>query len=387
MSDDPVRLFLPSASSFAADVVCAGRQNMLRQMRDQNIPAADESATDEYSERGTRLHDAWASENTLPLKDEGELSAYKKACEIEATIIEQWQRDNDIAVVPEPIVEERLWLHNTDTGAPVLSGALDRIYIVGRHGLLLDLKSGTTEYVGAVNANWQVRVYSALAKNEWPQLKRIRAAFIKPEAFGPRFDCVNFTETDLAHIEQAIRHALWKSSLPDASRQAGVHCRFCPARAICPEAAKYAMTAIYALPPTPTNGELSKKRILELVSTMPLESALSVWQKRGVMKAIMDAISARLAAATGEHERLGLKLTDGRKSEFVKDVRGAFDAMKESGFTEEELWRALSMNKGDVLTVIQNRLMCSGPDAEKYYESQLDAFIERGRGNPSLVEK
>jgi len=386
MTDE--RLSLPSASGFHADYLCPGRQNLIRAVRESSGPAAmEEAGKDDYAARGTRLHDAWATGNTLPLKDEGELDAYNDACRLESQLLERWQSDFNLSVVPEPVIEERLWLNHAETLAPIFSGKIDRIYISGVHGLLPDLKSGSSDYAGPASAAWQLRAYSMLCKVEWPQLRRIRAAFIKPENFGSKLDWVDFTEFDLQQIETAVRHALWRSSLPDAPLNAGEHCRWCPALSACPAVARYALSPVNALA-APDDTKLSPKSIESLVAAMPVEAALEVWRKRTTVKNVMDKIAARLAGLPADElDRLGLKLTTGKSTDKLKDVVGWFNSLREAGWSSVEIFGIMDVGKTKFVEAFMARTFCRKAEAEAFWESQFDPFIERGRGNPSLVDK
>lgn len=383
MSDE--RLNLPSASSFYADVACNGRQNLLRQLPQKDAVAVEDPEMAELAARGTRIHESRRTGNTFALKDEPEVEAYKNACEIEKRVVETWMQDNDIEVIGDPIVEERLWLNHPVTMAPILSGQEDVIFLAGRHALCCDWKSGSTYYVGDVGKSWQTRVYALLAWKEWPQLKRIRVAFIKPEAFGPKQDVADFTEYDLQQIEQAVLHTIWKSQQPDAELRAGPQCRFCAAKSICNEAARYAMTPIAES----TAGSLTAKEdIGTVVSLMPVESALGVWQKRGAIKNIMEAISARLAALPAEElDRLGLKLTAGKKIEKVKDIVGAFNALRSTGLSSEQVLSCMKFTKESVVKAYQAMTNCRDQEGEAFWNATLGEFIERDRAKPSLVEK
>lgn len=374
---DP-RRGLPSASSFETDVLCNGRQNLIRAMPPQPI---EEEKSDDVAARGTRIHEARATGSTLNLRDDSELEAYKKGCKLEWSVINQWKEDNRIESHDEGVSEERYWFHHPFDLSPLLSGQLDVYYLAKTNALICDWKTSTAMYVKPANASWQTRIYALLLWQEFPQLRKIRVAFIKPEAFGQQVDYADFTLFDLQNIEREVLRVLWLAQQPDAPLNAGAHCRYCPARGVCEEAARYAMLPAVIRRP-------SLKETLELISLMPTEAALQIWQRKGEITKILEAITARLASQPPEElERLGLKLTEGKKADLVRDVHAAFTAMKEAGFDEAQIFTALDFNKERLLKVIQNQLGCRERSAEVYYENQFDEFIERKRQKPSLVEK
>lgn len=380
MSDE--RLGLSSASSFYADVSCAGRQNLIRAMRDQGmVEVREDAAMNELAARGTRIHAARSSGNTFQLKDEGELAAYMGWCKLEREAIEQWQTDKGIKLLSDPILEERLWLNNPSTLAPLLSGMLDVAYIQGVFAAIVDGKTGSAIYADAAEKNWQLRVYSLLLWKEYPQLKNIRVILVKPEATGKQIDYADFSEFDLQQIEQATLHAIWKSQQPDAKRAAGSWCVFCPARSVCEEAVRYAM-----LPQVTRRDTL--KETLSLIETLPIDDVAAAWGKKNEITKIIAALEARLKSLPVEElDRLGLKLTEGRKSDFIKDKIGAFNALRESGFSSEQIFTTLEFSKTAIVKMIQDSRNCRDAEAETIFQVGLDDFIERGRGNPSLVSK
>src|SRR6266576_1185517 len=102
MNDDP-RLSLPSASAFAMDVACEGRQNLLRELRGQLKPEDVPDEDKALRERGARIHEARRTGIVFELSAD-ETQAYAKACALERSVVEEWMRDNEIEVVSDPIL-------------------------------------------------------------------------------------------------------------------------------------------------------------------------------------------------------------------------------------------------------------------------------------------
>lgn len=378
------RLNLPSASSFYADVACPGRQNLLRQLREQNVAVEiDNPSLAELAERGTRIHRARATGDTTHLLED-ELEAYQKACALEREIVQDWMRDRKIDSISDPIIEERLWLNDQETLMPRLSGQLDVIHLAGQNALICDWKTNMAYYAGDVGKSWPMRIYALLAWKEWPQLKNIRLAFIKPEAFGPKKDVADVSESDLTRIEQATLTALWWSAQPDAPRHPGTQCVWCPCKPYCDDAARYSMVPISAATAT---GLTTKEDIETAVSLMPIESAATVWKKRKIVETIMDAIEARLKALPDDAlSPLGLARKEGRKMDEIADNVGAFNALRADGFTSEQILECMKLSKGAAVAMLQADSNVSKAKAEAEYEELLGEFIERSRAKPSLVE-
>lgn len=382
MNEDP-RLHLPSASSFHLDVACNGRQNLLRKMREDKKPfAKDDEEFTEYQARGQRIHHARRTTMTIDLSAE-ELDAFHKLCAYENRLFEDWTVGFEEK--PEAVNSDRLWLNDASTLEPILSGEVDVIYLAGYRGLIPDFKTGAAYYVGAARSSWQLRIYALLAWKEWPQLTNIRVAFVKPEAFGPKLDYADLTVPQLETIDRAVLDTIWKTKQPDAQLHAGPHCRWCPARAVCEEAARYSMLPVALT----SDGEaLSKEYIQDIVRLMPIESAAAVWRKRGEITAIMDAVTARLKALpAAELDKVGLALKDGRKNDFVLDKVGAFNALRALGYSSSDILACVKYGKGEVVKMIQKEKNISKAKAEELYEADLGKFIKRDTTAPSLQEK
>lgn len=382
MNDDP-RLGLPSASSFGLDFICAGRQNLLRAMREQGLTEPEEPGLAESAARGTRIHEARKTGSTFQLQDAGEIEAYQRACELENSLTEQWMTDYEITSVGDPINSERLWFVHPLTLEPLLSGELDVAFLAGPNALIHDWKSGAAYYAGSAVKSWQLRIYALLLKKELTYLRNIRVTFVKPETFGPKTDVANFDEYNLEQIERAVLLAVWKSQQPDAALTAGAHCRLCPARGVCREAARFSL-----MPTTLFLSANGPSDISALVSTMTPEAALEVWRKRGIIRVIMEAITQRLdALPDDEVDRLGLKRTKGRKVDEMRDPVGAFNALRAAGYSTEQIFRCMEFNKGRLVEMFQMQTMCRDVEAEAWHDSLMEPFVERRRGKPSLVEK
>lgn len=378
--NDP-RMNLPSASGFYRDAECHGNRNLIRAVSELE-PIVDTPT--EYSERGTRIHAARETGNTFNLESD-ELASYKSGLKLEKGFISDWKDEIGIDSAIEGPRELRLWINHPQNLAPMMSGQLDVHFLSsdGKHAAIADWKTGMASGCGSANKNWQLRIQAVLTWLEYPSLEHIRAGFIKPDSFGSGVDYCDFTLFDLENILRHIYYILWQTQQPDARLRAGEWCKYCPAKNRCPEA--IAMSRLPAL--MPQNMEIAPKRAKVLVADIPIEAVREAWGKRTAVKNIVEAMADRLRALPPEEKyRLGLKMNLGRKGDFIKDVKGAFDALIAGGFTEEQLWSCLSFSKTDLVELIERVKMCRGGEADAFYESQLDEFIERSRGDEILAE-
>ena len=370
---DP-RLGKVSASRFEILALCAGSEQLRR-----TLPAEALDTSDEYSDSGTRIHYARQTGNTLALSPE-ETEIYKRGCETEKRILEQWLSDFNI----EPNqyfqgeVEERLYLNDPSTLKPVTSGQLDVHYVAPSHEshvLVIDLKALWSPNLTPAERNWQGRLQAVLASIEYDAV-HVRMAFNK--AMWGKSDQADYDKNALEYAKQSIFAAIWESEQPGAQFRPGRWCTYCPCKAYCSDAVAYAQ-----LPTVSTfNGDP-----VELVKWLPLEDLVPVWRKKSLVTKIFDAIVARLKALDDtELNRLGLKLAPGRKLDKLKDVRGAFQKLLEEGYTEEEIFRCMTINKGNFEDMVKQRTNCRDIEAKAFYESTLAEFIEPGNAEPSLKE-
>ena len=111
-----------------------------------------------------------------------------------------------------------------------LFGTADMVVDKGTHLIICDLKTGSGNMVSAWE-NRQLMTYAAMAK--LPEHDVIELVIVQPPAEEP----MNKYLTTGARIDEhltAVLEALGKSCSPD-HLSAGDHCRWCQARAACPE--------------------------------------------------------------------------------------------------------------------------------------------------------
>jgi len=367
---DPERLNLPSASSFDMDVECPGRQNLLRQLRSDGITEKVDEETAAQRERGQRIHAAWATKNTLPLKDESERRAYLEALALERVILEKWD-----AKPIRMLVEQRLWLNDPTTLEPLLSGQFDRIYVAETRALVLDLKNGFGHYLPPASRSWQLRIYALLAMQEWGGLECVRAGYLCPERFGVTMEWVDFTAEDLSTIHADVLLRLAVTHDPSAERKAGDHCVFCPAKAHCPEA--IAMAA----PPA-----LVQRPAVDLAASLPLPALAEAWKRKRAITKVFEAIEARLRGLTDEElAGVGLRRAKGRETHRY-DTAPTFNALVVMGAEPSALLTLTTLPKGELVKHVAEWRGVTEADAERWLAENLSQFQHKTTAKASIVE-
>jgi hypothetical protein len=371
MSDDP-RKGRVSASRVEILCLCPGSEQLRRTLPQEALDTGDE-----YTDLGSKLHKAWETENSFELS-ESSLEIYKNGLQTLGGILTEWCREFNIEKFEEGERELRLFLNDPSTMLITASGQLDRHFIAGPYVLICDFKALWAPNLTPAERNYQGRLQAVMAAKEY-DAKHVRMAFVKA-MFG-RQDVADYNDVALGFAEASIHRAIWESEQPGAQRRPGRHCTYCACKAFCEDAASYSM-----LPSVQRRDTL--KDTLALVETLPPEDIVPVWRKWGEVEKIFAAMETRLKALPAEeHERLGLKLTAGKKLDRIKDNVGAFNALRAAGLSSEQIIGALRFGKGELVNLYQTMTNCRDAEGEAWYNSQLGDFIERDRAKPSLVEK
>lgn len=367
---DP-RLGRPSASRLDILCLCPGSEQLRR-----TLPPEALESDDEYTEAGRKLHKAWETGSTFDLS-ESELEIYNNGIKTERQIIADWCQEFDITTFVEGERECRMYLHDPNTLQVVASGQLDAHYIAGvadSRVLVVDRKALWCPNLTPAERNYQGRLQAVLASIEY-DARHVRMAFNK--AMWGRQDSCDYDATSLQRARDSIFQSLWEAEQPGAQRRPGRWCLHCPCKAYCEDAATVA-----SLPAITSSGGP-----LALVQTMPVEDLAVVWKKRGQIEKIFEAITNRLSALSDEQlSEIGLKKTAGKKLDKIKDVAGVVCYLRSKGISEGSLYLGMSFGKEKLVKLMADHWGVSEERAAQMFDSELDEFIERGRGKPFLVE-
>lgn len=186
------------------------------------------------------------------------------------------------SVEPEILIEERLWYKKN--GIPFFSGRPDRVSIVPEIILDVNFKTGTSEEEDA-GSNLQMGSEVVLLHHHYPKITRIGALLSQPLATNQPeivvYDLQAMEEAEI-HILGIVDRATW-----DKKRRAGPWCKFCPARAFCPEARELAND----LPVRLKNDQLP-----ELPSGPEAAEMLErLYIAKGILEAMKEAFSQKIS--------------------------------------------------------------------------------------------
>lgn len=342
----------PSGSSITRYRDCPGSYRL-----EQQAQAADQSSPE--ADLGNKIHAKLAGQDVI-LSDEAE--------EIRSRCLAQYDEvrasiEEIPSPVADPILETRFWY-----GAH-WSGQVDRVdFLNEESALVVDWKTGRIAQDEA-DQNLQLRAYAVLVRDAFPHLKRIYVSIIQPMAGAPTLSVYNEESLDQAEREVV---AIMDAVLDDQAKRSpsAKACRFCKAKALCPEVQGQAL-AMRAPMDVPA---LSNERIGAL-----LDAADYVEDFISDLKA-----EAKRRLQEGQ-EIPGRKLSPGKSVRGVTSAEDAFCKINYSGVLDAaefaqcckvslpQLEKAFARNKG-----------LSGKAAKEALEAVLGEVLTTKQGDPIL---
>lgn len=312
MSD--VRLGLPSASSMARTEACPGWLNLKGDVEREQGPFQDDG--DALATEGTNIHKAYETGDASELEESPKQIAERLERLTDRAVAEWAAQFPDGATITQ-LREKRLFMRDNAL-RPLVSAQVDRAYIYGTEGLIVDAKTGFLEPTPS-EGNWQIRTQAACLKAEYPQLTTIRAGFAWSR-LSQKLDLSDYDEGVLSAIATSIAAIAWRARQADAVRHAGPGCFYCPVKGHCREAIMYG-----ALVAQEYHG-LNEVDVLNKVAKLTPASLALVWKKRKVVEKITDAISDRLKKLPdAELAALGIGRVEGKRRVTVIDNLKAFE--------------------------------------------------------------
>lgn len=297
---DDGRAGLPSMSSIARTLRCPGWWNLSRQVEEIQLPEKS------YTKDGTLGHDVLAGE-----ADEEELDGHEDVAFAVDRCRVELDRIKDSLGFMEPdieLTEERIFMHD-EQGEPVASGKMDKVLIRGGIALIPDYKLGRKEVLPPA-ANPQLIAYAVLLREEYG-IEEAYLAIIPAWKRTPPPAHIDAAGMD--SWRQTILDGLRAAQHPNAPRQAGAHCDYCPARAICPQA--HAIVAQVS-----TYSEFDA-----LTPEQELQRYDLCKHAESTIKVYLEYQKARLEA---DPEAIpGLRLKPGSEQATIKDVLGLYTAL------------------------------------------------------------
>lgn len=372
MTEDP-RLGLPSASSFALDALCPGRNELLREVAELKLV----EIRDEDAERGTRLHAAWEKDDPSKLDTE-DTEIYERGVKLADQTVFAWRTFLEAKGQMSPAIkemkrEERYWYHDRH-GNLALSGQPDRVYVSKPYGLAIDFKSLWCRSLVAAEWNWQARVLVALTSDEF-DLNHVRFAFLKA-MFGVK-DVVDYGAEDIERAKWGIDQVLWEQKR-NPVRRSGAYCRHCNACTVCPEAAAFATLPSFIAADHREDANITPAIAKQLVANLSLDDCIKVWESTTARHNIEDACKGRIKQLDPlQLAERGLQFAD---EKFNWPITNPSKALKflNTLIKGDRLWTAVGIGNAKLAELVQEAgIASSKKGAEAWIREKLADCITK----------
>ncbi|WP_152658271.1 DUF2800 domain-containing protein [Oceanobacillus sp. CFH 90083] len=230
---------------------------------------------------------------------------------------------------------------------------------------VIDLKYGKGVPVSAEN-NSQMRLYGLGAFNDYDMLYGIET--VRMTIVQPRLDSASTEELSaddlLKWADEEVKPTAEKAAAGSELFVAGVHCKFCKARAECRVRAE-------------ANLELAQHEFKDpaLLSAGEVAEILS---KASELKSWVDDVEGHALSQAYKHGVTypGWKVVEGRSNRIYSDRETVADLLILEGYSEEEIHKPAEL-KG--ITAMQDAL------GKKQFNSILKDFIIKPPGKPNLA--
>lgn len=362
MSDE--RKGLPSASAVHRYAVCPGSF-----LLEQQVP---EEPTSPDAALGNRVHAALAGEKVHPLLTDEENRLVDLCSEQEARLV----IDHFGGVILEPMREVRLWGYDQNL-AESWSGKPDAVYLYAGRALVIDYKTGRNK-VEAATENLQLR---ALAVLVWETIGvcDVTVAVIQPLVGAPTV--CHYTAQDIVRSGQQIGRIMRAVKFDGQPRNPTPEgCKYCRAKAICPEAREVALQPpLVNTPPGITPDAIA--------ATLTHEHLSEFLKRAPLAEAVIDACRAEARRRIEEGEAVpGWKLKPGSVRETISQPEVVFSRFLQAGGTQEVFMTAVTIAKAK----LKDALKLANGEKGKALETRMDALlagcVESKQSAPTLVQ-
>jgi len=250
----------------------------------------------------------------------------------------------------------------------ILSGMPDHLVIRGSTAMVLDYKTGRGE-VTPSERNLQMMALAVLVKANHKRVSKVYCAIIQPHR-EPEMVC--YTGKKLKEARAFIESIIALALLPLTHRVAGEkQCRWCKFKSECPEA----IAATLTITTSGSNGLTDPARFAQLLDYI------------GVAKKMIPAIEAKPRAALEANPDAieGYTLKNGVRRRDVKDIEGAFNALKADGLIDEvSFMGACKVSLTSLEGKVRDAKGMSKSAAKESIARSLGDLVNESEGQPRL---
>ena len=351
MSDE--RHGCPSASSLPRLAKCPGSWRLSR------ITPPEESSEEAAS--GTRIHDALAGANVTLTSDEEVILGTLRT--LEESLLGEWLGEDPPGRV---IRETRFWRKVGETA--LWSAKPDLVVLRGDAALVVEYKTGPLAVEDA-SANLQLRAQAAVVGHTLPGIRRVTVAVLQPRC-SPQITRCAYHPRDLKKALTEIDGIVAQTQWEDAPLRAGSdQCRYCPAKAICPEAHAEvtALTTTQSDPPTPAH------------LAMLLDRCVLAEQ---IIESIRD--HARRLLSADPTAVPGWRLVPGRNRETITKLQQVFERVHRLGAQPEVFIGVCSLSKKALKSLLESVTRERGALLDARLGSVIEGCVEVSQTRPML---
>ena len=357
---------LPSASALGRLAACPGSL-----AAEQAAPAEETSSPE--ADSGTAIHAVLAGETPArPLTEEETRIA--EACDrlLQETACGTY---GPLEHADTLVREERLWLRAPDK-TPLLSGKPDLVAIYGMRALIVDFKTGRAEVTNAAS-NLQLRALVTLvAANHI--IREATVVIIQPFS-ETGTTAARYEDDDIAAAREHVLQILSDAANPWAPRVPSPEaCKYCRAKALCPEARELAVT-----PPIPVPDYIQATELAAALTDAKLGAFLdhAAFAER-VIDACRDEAKRRITAGQAVP---GWALKPGRASETITDPQTVYDRFTFLGGNGEQFLECVTVGKTKLKDMVRALTTARGKALDAHLEAMLAGCTETKTSAPILT--
>ena len=336
-----------SGSAMATYAACVGKYQL-----EKTCPPSESG---DAAIIGERIHKYLAGEEITLTDEEFGIATrcLNEYAEILATL--------DLGEPDHKTIEKRLWYGD------IWSGQIDLILHWGDKVLILDWKTGRTGTGNSAADNLQLRAYAVLVKKNLPNIKEAYVAIVQPMA--QPFTIAHYDEEDLIAADEQIQSIVQAALAPNAPRTPTPDaCKYCRAKAICPEAAGVTNELVVSPAAVPA---LTNEAIADY-----LEKADVV---EGFIEALREEGKKRLLEG---QEIAGRKIQAGRTSRSIEDLSTAFER---AGLNSDQFLSACKVSIPTLEKIFAASNDIKPKEAKAKLEEMLGDVLVSKTGAPMMV--
>ena len=274
--------------------------------------------------------------------------------------------------------QEVLW--GAMFGRDDLFGTSDIVVVAPDEHVVGDLKYGQGVVV-EVDDNRQLKLYALGVRYKYGPRPQYKLVIFQPRARhkdGP-IRCWVITDDELMSFANEAKAAIIAAEDPNAPRIAGDHCRWCPARGVCPTLADYSLRLAqveFSLIQALDGEEMEPRPTVNLTSTQ----IARLLRYTGIVQAWVNALHAEATARALAGESIpGYKLVAGRSNRSWANPDEAKLDLMIAGLSEDEVTPRVMISPNKAEEALRR---------QKLLKSNKEIFIThvvKAPGAPTLV--